>query len=83
MIDSIFVDFDGRLNDDVVSMFSSMKHLCPREINSVSCSDEESVVDFDNLISHFRGDISDENMQDRIGPTEDRFDIKHVNGGVK
>ena len=60
-----------------------MKHLCPREMNSVSCSDEESAVDFDNLIRHFRGDISDENMQDRIGPTEDRFDIKHANGGVK
>ena len=63
VIDSMLSDFDGQLKDDVVGMFSSMTCPCPREINSISHSDEESALDFDNMVSHFRGDISDENMK--------------------
>ena len=40
VIDSILVDFDGRFNDDAVGMLSSMKCICPHEMNSISHSDE-------------------------------------------
>lgn len=61
----MLVGFDVWFNDNLVGMFSSMKCLFSREINSISCSDEENAVDFDILVSDFRGDISDENMNCR------------------
>ena len=53
-------NFDDRFNDDVIDMLSSINYLFPREISSTLRIDEENVIDFNKLVGHFRGGITNE-----------------------
>ena len=61
----MLAEFDDRFSKNSVRLISLMECLFLREMISISCGDEEHLVDFDNLTCHFRGEISDENMKRR------------------
>ena len=59
----MLVDFDYFHNGAVVGALSSMKCSRPRGINYDLCSDEENTVNFNKLIGHFGGEITNESVK--------------------
>ena len=68
-------DFCDRFNNNTLSIFSSMKCLCPHEMHSHFYSNEEFKVDFDKLFSHFKGDFNDENIKGHYKIELDQLNI--------